>query len=51
LVQQPYAVREHWDERVELVALREQLRKVLLLFGDGGGGGAEARDARGVRGG
>jgi hypothetical protein len=28
LVQQPYAVREHWDERVELVALREQLRKV-----------------------
>jgi 16S rRNA C1402 (ribose-2'-O) methylase RsmI len=51
LIQQPYAMREHWDERVQLVALREQFCKVLLLVGDGGGGGAEARDARGVRGG
>ena len=42
-------MREHRDERVQLVALREQLRKVLLLVGDGGGGGAEAGDARGVR--
>jgi len=44
-------MREHWDKRVQLVALREQFGKVLLLVGDGGGGGAEARDARGVRGG
>ena len=28
MIQQPYAMREHWDKRVQLVALREQFSKV-----------------------
>jgi len=42
---------DNWDERAQLMPLPEQLSKVLLLVGDGGRGGAEAGDARGVRGG
>uniref|UniRef100_A0A0A9G5T9 Uncharacterized protein n=1 Tax=Arundo donax TaxID=35708 RepID=A0A0A9G5T9_ARUDO len=51
LIQQPYTMRDHRDEWAQLVPFREQLGKVLLLVGDGGGGRAEAGDAGGVRGG
>uniref|UniRef100_A0A0A9GJA8 Uncharacterized protein n=1 Tax=Arundo donax TaxID=35708 RepID=A0A0A9GJA8_ARUDO len=44
-------MRDHRDEWAQLVPFREQLGKVLLLVGDGGGGRAEAGDAGGVRGG